>query len=49
MPWTEAREYCAEMERRAARRLLDMATAMRAARTDEKSWRKWVKSVESEI
>ena len=40
MPWTDAREFSACVAEVRGRRWLDMATAMRAAQADQKSWEK---------
>ena len=40
MPWTDAREFSACVAEVRGRRWLDMATAMRAAGADQKSWEK---------
>jgi hypothetical protein len=45
MPWTEARDFAAALERIGRTRMIEAAIAARAAGAEEKDWKKWVDEV----
>lgn len=42
MPWSEARDFTAALERIGRARMIEAAIAARAAGAEEKDWKKWV-------
>jgi len=45
MPWTDARDFAAALERIGRSRMMEAAIAARAAQADEEGWKRWVREV----